>query len=189
MNGFGHRNNSWRKSKKRGVSPIIATILLVAITVVLAAVLYVLISGLTHGPGSAPLGSKLAWGKPKNTSGHSAIGCAAVAGHFCYSIEVASAGGGLSVSSVDLALQNGVGAAVSWPAGYTVSLVNPSGSTPASTYSITTKAWSNSAPFASGQTIVLYSASVVGSQGLYGDALVGIGGNGYSGTVSSTVFS
>jgi flagellin-like protein len=40
------------------VSPIIATILLVAITVVLAAVLYVLISGLTGGGvGSKPIGS------------------------------------------------------------------------------------------------------------------------------------
>jgi flagellin-like protein len=39
---------------KRGVSPIIATILLVAITVVLAAVLYVLISGLTSSGASTP---------------------------------------------------------------------------------------------------------------------------------------
>lgn len=35
--------------KKRGVSPIIATILLVAITVVLAAVLYILVTGLIGG--------------------------------------------------------------------------------------------------------------------------------------------
>jgi len=43
-----------RKTKKRGVSPIIATILLVAITVVLAAVLYVLVSGYMTGSSSAP---------------------------------------------------------------------------------------------------------------------------------------
>ncbi len=43
-----------RRAGKRGVSPIIATILLVAITVVLAAVLYVLISGLTGGGVSSP---------------------------------------------------------------------------------------------------------------------------------------
>jgi len=35
--------------RARGVSPIIATILLVAITVVLASILYVLVSGLSHG--------------------------------------------------------------------------------------------------------------------------------------------
>jgi flagellin-like protein len=54
MNVFGERARGWRKARKRGVSPIIATILLVAITVVLAAVLYVLVSGLTRGGGSTP---------------------------------------------------------------------------------------------------------------------------------------
>ncbi|MEM3396262.1 MAG: type IV pilin N-terminal domain-containing protein [Thermoplasmata archaeon] len=43
---------------KKGVSPVIATILMVAITVVLAAVLYVMVMGMMSGPGtvSAPLG-------------------------------------------------------------------------------------------------------------------------------------
>jgi flagellin-like protein len=41
----------------RGVSPIIGIILLVAIVVVLAAVLYVLVTGLVHGPGAPPIGS------------------------------------------------------------------------------------------------------------------------------------
>ena len=54
MNVFDGAARRWRKSRKRGVSPIIATILLVAITVVLAAVLYVLISGLTHTGASTP---------------------------------------------------------------------------------------------------------------------------------------
>jgi archaeal type IV pilus assembly protein PilA len=66
MNVWGHNERSWRKARKRAVSPIIATILLVAITVVLAAVLYVLISGLTHGPGSTPIGSAFAAGNPKS---------------------------------------------------------------------------------------------------------------------------
>ncbi|MGD0587361.1 MAG: archaellin/type IV pilin N-terminal domain-containing protein [Thermoplasmata archaeon] len=46
------------------MSPIIATILLVAITVVLAAVLYVMISGLTGSVGSKPIGSAFAVGTP-----------------------------------------------------------------------------------------------------------------------------
>jgi len=54
MNVIGKKANGWRKNRKRGVSPIIATILLVAITVVLAAVLYVLVSGLTHSGVSTP---------------------------------------------------------------------------------------------------------------------------------------
>jgi flagellin-like protein len=65
MNVFGKNERSWRKARKRAVSPIIATILLVAITVVLAAVLYVLISGLTGGGvGSKPIGSAFSAGAP-----------------------------------------------------------------------------------------------------------------------------
>ncbi len=64
MNVWGTNARSWRKARGRAVSPIIATILLVAITVVLAAVLYVLISGLTHGPGNTPIGSAFAMGAP-----------------------------------------------------------------------------------------------------------------------------
>jgi archaeal type IV pilus assembly protein PilA len=55
MNVFGRMSHRMRKARKRGVSPIIATILLVAITVVLAAVLYVLISGLTGSTAAAPI--------------------------------------------------------------------------------------------------------------------------------------
>lgn len=68
MNVLGARERTWRKAKKRAVSPIIATILLVAITVVLAAVLYVLISGLTHGPGNTPIGSAFAMGNPSSAN-------------------------------------------------------------------------------------------------------------------------
>jgi flagellin-like protein len=48
-----------RRARAGGVSPIIATILLVAIAVVLAAVLYVLVVGLAHGPGATPIGSAI----------------------------------------------------------------------------------------------------------------------------------
>ncbi len=54
MNAMDKMVRTWKRKRQRGVSPIIATILLVAITVVLAAVLYVLISGLTHGGGAVP---------------------------------------------------------------------------------------------------------------------------------------
>ncbi len=42
------------RKDERAVSPVIATILMVAITVVLAAVLYVMVSGLIAGPGGGP---------------------------------------------------------------------------------------------------------------------------------------
>lgn len=57
MNAKNHKSHAMRamrRKSKRGVSPIIATILLVAITVVLAAVLYVLVSGLTRTGASTP---------------------------------------------------------------------------------------------------------------------------------------
>lgn len=80
MNVWETNKRSWRKARKRAVSPIIATILLVAITVVLAAVLYVLISGLTHGPGNAPIGSAFAAGNgiaANNVGSGVASACAA----------------------------------------------------------------------------------------------------------------
>ena len=80
MNVWEKNKRSWRKARKRAVSPIIATILLVAITVVLAAVLYVLISGLTHGPGNAPIGSAFAAGNAvagNNLGSGAASTCAA----------------------------------------------------------------------------------------------------------------
>src|SRR5436309_13988764 len=46
------------RKDEQAVSPVIATILMVAITVVLAAVLYVMVSGLISGPGGTPT----AWG-------------------------------------------------------------------------------------------------------------------------------
>ncbi|MGB7124802.1 MAG: archaellin/type IV pilin N-terminal domain-containing protein [Thermoplasmata archaeon] len=194
MNVFGQSARSWRKARKRAVSPIIATILLVAITVVLAAVLYVLISGLTHGPGSAPLGTNFGWGQPDNATGTAIIGCAAATGHYCYSIEIASAGGGITTTSVDLSLRNAAGGTVAWPTGgVTISLVSPSSTLAIATYSITTNAWAPvgtfSGAFASGQSIVVYTTTGTGSQGMFGDALVAIGSNGYSGTVASASFS
>ncbi len=42
------------RADQEAVSPVIATILMVAITVVLAAVLYVMVSGLIGSPGNAP---------------------------------------------------------------------------------------------------------------------------------------
>lgn len=76
MNVSSKKAGRWQKNRERGVSPIIATILLVAITVVLAAVLYVLVSGLTSHGTSTPFtvdftsaggsGSGAAWYDPMN---------------------------------------------------------------------------------------------------------------------------
>src|SRR2546425_10031760 len=63
VRGRGRRRQTAREDKtmnriirkdEEAVSPVIATILMVAITVVLAAVLYVMVSGLLVGPGGGP---------------------------------------------------------------------------------------------------------------------------------------
>jgi flagellin-like protein len=122
MNVLGHRERSWRKARKRAVSPIIATILLVAITVVLAAVLYVLISGLTHGPGSTPIGSAFTAGNPVSStvSGAAAAACAAgganpAGGHYIYTLTIESST--VTFGSVFFQVKTSAGA-VAAPAAY-----------------------------------------------------------------------
>jgi len=194
MNVFGKNARSWRKARKRAVSPIIATILLVAITVVLAAVLYVLISGLTHGTGSAPLGTNFGWGTPINDTGVTTLGCAATT-FYCYGIEI-NVGGGLTVSNFILSLKNPTGSTIAWPASLTaaggvVSLISPTSTTAVATYSIASSSWTVVAPFSgtitSGSSIVFYCAGHAegAGQGLYGDEAVAVGSSGYSGTVPS----
>ncbi|HKV90107.1 MAG TPA: archaellin/type IV pilin N-terminal domain-containing protein, partial [Thermoplasmata archaeon] len=107
----------WRKKGRRGVSPIIATILLVAITVVLAAVLYILISGLTKGPGSTPLGTALAMGSPQQgTNGTS----------FTYTISLTPSSG-LAPSGVTFQLQSSSGVILAQAATSIVQLIGPQG--------------------------------------------------------------
>jgi flagellin-like protein len=73
------RARRWRRHRPRGVSEILATILLVAIGIVLAAVLYVLVVGLVHGPGNVPIGSAFAAGNPRSSNGIGAAGSATCA--------------------------------------------------------------------------------------------------------------
>jgi archaeal type IV pilus assembly protein PilA len=204
MNVFGKTERSWRKARKRAVSPIIATILLVAITVVLAAVLYVLISGLTHGPSSAPLGTDYSWGSPNNATASSPSPCAAgngitITAKYCYTIQIAGAGGGVSTSSVSLALRGSSGATVAWPAATVaqVSVLSPTVSGDVATYNVATGAWTLvgtfSGVFASGMTFVVGVASGAtatwGQGGLLGISIEAVGSSGFSGVVTSSAFS
>jgi flagellin-like protein len=66
MEAIRNWKSRWTRARRRGVSPIIATILLVAITVVLAAVLYVLVSGLTHTGASTPYNVGFTTATPSN---------------------------------------------------------------------------------------------------------------------------
>ena len=183
MNVFGKRERSWRKAHKRGVSPIIATILLVAITVVLAAVLYVLISGLTKGPGSTPIGSAFGYGTAQQSSGGSSSPCGATppAGH-CYSVGIASASSSVTTANVRFTVQSG-GAPVSMTGGATVALLSLTGSTLA-TFNFTGGVWAAGTgtlpvTFASTMTLILYTSISVS-----GDDLIAAGTGSLQGTTS-----
>src|SRR5271154_7597489 len=104
MQAMSERKMAWRRAHKRGVSPIIATILLVAITVVLAAVLYILISGLTKGPGTTPLGTSLALGAPNEAQ----KGAGATTNNW-YNFTVQSAGGGIILNNIQFQVVTATG--------------------------------------------------------------------------------
>ncbi len=107
----------------RGVSPIVATILLVAITVVLAAVLYVLVSGVGRAPGGATLGSAFSAGMaspPLVESSAGSTGCAAT--HYCYVLTIAQAGRGVTAAAMQFVVvrPGGVTYVASAAGGFTV---------------------------------------------------------------------
>ena len=178
MNVFGEKKRGWRKARKRGVSPIIATILLVAITVVLAAVLYVLISGLTSGPGNAPLGSHFGWGSPSNTTTKAPT-------TYSYSIDIASASG-VSTSDLSFGLHSANGASLSVSTYVSEIWLNNSQGVNVATWTVS-GGWapvgSFSGALAGGMTL-----GISASHGMLGDSLLAVGGGSFSGTVASSPF-
>ncbi|MGI0139948.1 MAG: archaellin/type IV pilin N-terminal domain-containing protein [Thermoplasmata archaeon] len=96
---------------RRGVSPVIATILLVAITVILAGTLYVFLINYFPSTANTPLQDALGYGSihclgaPSTgcTNSTGSVGCAA--GDYCWSIAISTANGP-SPSSIILYVQN-----------------------------------------------------------------------------------
>ena len=213
MNVFGKTDRSWRKARKRGVSPIIATILLVAITVVLAAVLYVLISGLTHGPGSTPIGSAFTAGNPiGSTCGGAAaapavatattLGASCIAGHYIYTLTVESST--VSFGSVLFEVKTAGGSVYSNAAAGSFSVVNIAGAIVATeplaaaagmampvtwtSYSAAqaanSVAYTNSVSLTSLYTVVIDTGSTTATTG-QGLLFVTLGTGSYSGTTGA----
>jgi flagellin-like protein len=181
MNRWTLSQRRWRKKSKRGVSPIIATILLVAITVVLAAVLYILISGLTKGPGNTPLGTALALGSPNEAN----VGAGAAA-KFWYNFSVQSAGGGLIMNNLNFQVQTASGGIVAATAGWTLNVLSLTGTTVA-TYNLLTGLWTlgGSLLLTSQQTLAYMSTGVAGS--LSGDNLIVSGSGSFQGSISVSI--
>lgn len=171
-----------RPRRRRGVSPVVATILLVAITVVMAAILYVLVGGIARATQQTPLGSTFAFARPVNvTSSAASAGCAA--SDECYSLGVATAGDGLSGYGLTFGARTPSGAAVSVQ-GWTFSLVDTSGT-------VLNASWTGGgrcagpgcgAPIQGGETLMLDTGA---SASLYADYVVGVGQGAFSGTVET----
>ena len=180
MNMETKSQRRWRKKSKRGVSPIIATILLVAITVVLAAVLYILISGLTKGPGNTPLGTSLAL----NTPGEASKGAGATTNNW-YNFSVQAAGGGLILNNLQFQVQTPSGQIVTAGASWTLNVLGLTGTT-VGTYSFASSSWT-----VGGTTQVtsqqLVSLNAVGATGLSGDSLIVIGTGSFQGSIAVAI--
>jgi hypothetical protein len=151
-------------------------------------------TGTCGSSSTLPLGTNFAWGTPVNATGTTIENaCTMSSGHYCYSIEIAGAGGGITTSNLALSLRNSAGATIAWPTGVSIYLLTPTTAVYQSSYSTTSESWTSvpgfSGALASGDNIVIYTAATGASQGLLGDSLVAIGVNGYSGTVSSNAFS
>jgi flagellin-like protein len=175
MNSVTQSQRRWRKKSKRGVSPIIATILLVAITVVLAAVLYILISGLTKGPGNTPLGTALALGTPAEASKGT---------NNWYNFSVQSAGGGILLNNLNFQVQTSSGGIVPVGGSWTFNVLSLTGSV-VGTYAMSTGTWTlgGTTAVSSQQQFVLNAVS----SALSGDTLVTIGTGSYQGSISTNI--
>ena len=165
----------WRKKGKRGVSPIIATILLVAITVVLAAVLYILISGLTKGPGTTPLGTAFAWGQ---------VGEGKITTTFYYNISIASASGGILANNLNFQVQTASGGIVAVTG--TMTILNLAGASVA-TYNMATGAWTTGGTVTIASTQTFQLALTVPNTGISGDSLEAIGVGSFQGSVPVSI--
>ncbi len=193
MNVFGRASQKWRKNRNRGVSPIIATILLVAITVVLAAVLYVLISGLTGSTAAAPiaLAPAVTGSGGSGTTWYVAVSLAP-------SATVTTTQFGLKVTNTTATQGTGAKAGTNCVVGYTpytagttctgttgkwyAVLTNATGGIVA-IYSGTTATWSTSVSISGGSfTVNVISASQYDGQG-YSLSAYGTGSASISGSV------
>jgi hypothetical protein len=157
--------------------------LLVAITVVLAAVLYVLISGLTSGGASTvPIGTTFAFGSPSQQTYSTNANCGSTytTPGDCYSIGIQSAGSSATTGNIHFAvLSGGVGQSF-----LTVAVYGPGGGTALSTYTYNSggSTWNNVLSFSSTDTLVLTAAAHGTSMSGWTFEAIGVGS--LSGTTS-----
>ena len=175
------------RKNKRGVSPIIATILLVAITVVIAAVLYVLVSGYLKGTGGTPMSIQLANPSGFNkmagaiTDGANGGSCGA-AGDLAVTFGSLTATSGMTTADFGLKIQDVNKGAVA----FTCAVLESATGTGVAVFTGgATATWDATESVSSSDTLVVDvgATSLAGT----GDTVVayGIGGNSVSGGYSA----
>jgi flagellin-like protein len=184
------RRRSTARRNRRGVSPIIATILLVAITVALAATLYVLLIPLISHTSTTPLSGNLAWGTttPKTgTPGNP--GCAS--GHYCWQVSISTATSGAPPpSSLNLYVQNGSGLTIStsaWTFAFLTSTNSVAASAVGPTAGTSGAGWTGNGT-SNVLTLAMYLWIDTGSPTPYSGqsiSLYTVGVNGFSGSFSN----
>lgn len=169
---------------RRGVDVNVATVLLVAITVVLAAVLFIIVKGyLGSSSTNAPLGSALAVGGPVDSNGEFSgiTACTATACDF-YNFTIQSASAPLQLHDLAFSVVGGTGGAFQPTGG--VAAINLNGGV-AGLYSFSAGAWTSGGTTGSLDHIVLVVYTSGGTpQSLSGDMLRVNGVAAYSGTIS-----
>ena len=119
-----------KRRKDSAVSPVIATILMVAITVVLAAVLYVMVGGFTHNPGTA---NSAGLNEAQNSASNYTVTVSSISASNIGAANLKIViSGGTSVAGTYLmpAALNAVTTSMTGPATSTVSFVILSGNSP-----------------------------------------------------------
>jgi hypothetical protein len=141
----------------------------------LAAVLYILISGLTKGPGNTPLGTALALAPPSEGS--------AGTGHW-YNFSIQSAGGGLLLNNLAFQVLNPSGGIVSATGLTTVNVFGIAG-TSVATYTVATAVWATGGtlPVTNQMTIIFGSTTA----NLSGDTFVVLGTGSFSGSIEVAI--
>jgi flagellin-like protein len=185
MGKLSQRNPSWRRRNRRAVSPIIATILLVAITVVLAAVLYILVSQYTKtGASGAPLGSAYGMGASTIVAGAASVTGCTTTGEVCYSIPITSAGNNIKLSNLAFQVKTASGGIVNtWT---TVTVLNIAGTT-VDTYTRSSGLWTSSGTsvVSTQFTLILDTGAISGSFST--DSFIALGTGSFSGQVAITI--
>jgi hypothetical protein len=173
-------------------------ILLVAMVVVLAAVLYVLVAGLVHTNVSAvPLGTAFYAGPAGKFVGTTASKSYCAANHYCYSVPIDQVGNGLVIGDLNFRVLESTGAIHVVSKNYAmISLVDASSTLIASTevsknaafvvtdWTTYSKGETASTPVTDTQVIWVQFGDTTSSPFGEGMTLQVLGANGYSGSVS-----